>query len=51
MQDASRAIKDEEAATCQQNNVDWYVFEIAYDGITVVTNKRTRGRRVSRPIS
>jgi phosphate transport system substrate-binding protein len=39
VQDASRAITDEEAATCKQNNVDWYVFEIAYDGITVVTNK------------
>ncbi len=39
VQDASRPIKDEEAATCQQNNVDWYVFEIAYDGITIVTNK------------
>lgn len=39
VQDASRAITDEEAALCKQNNVEWYVFEIAYDGITIVTNK------------
>jgi phosphate transport system substrate-binding protein len=39
VQDASRAITDEETATCQQSNIDWYVFEIAYDGITIVTNK------------
>jgi phosphate transport system substrate-binding protein len=39
VQNASRAIKDEEAATCAENGVDWYVFEVAYDGVTVVTNK------------
>jgi phosphate transport system substrate-binding protein len=39
VQNASRAIKDEEAATCAENGVDWYVFEVAYDGLTVVTNK------------
>ncbi|MFN8592160.1 MAG: PstS family phosphate ABC transporter substrate-binding protein [Thermomicrobiales bacterium] len=39
VQNASRAIKDEEAKTCADNNVDWYEFEIAYDGITVVVNK------------
>src|SRR3954454_18460237 len=37
--DASRPIKDEERAVCAQNEVDWYQFEVAYDGITVVTNK------------
>lgn len=37
--DASRPIKDEERAACAQNGVDWYQFEVAYDGITVVTNK------------
>src|SRR5262245_28884978 len=35
VQDASRSIHDEEAANCAANNIDWYVFEIAYDGITV----------------
>ena len=39
VQDASRPIKDEEAKTCADNSVDWYEFEVAYDGITVVTNK------------
>jgi len=36
--DASRPIKDEEAATCAQNGVSYYTFEIAYDGIAVVVN-------------
>jgi phosphate transport system substrate-binding protein len=40
IQDASRAITDEERKTCKDNNVDWYQFEIAYDGITIVTNKQ-----------
>ena len=39
VQNASRAIKEEEAAGCATNGVDWYEFEVAYDGITVVTNK------------
>ncbi|MBL8128002.1 MAG: PstS family phosphate ABC transporter substrate-binding protein [Chloroflexia bacterium] len=39
VQNASRAIKDEEAAACAENGVDWYEFEVAYDGITIVTNK------------
>jgi phosphate transport system substrate-binding protein len=39
IQNASRAIKDEEAKTCADNGVDWYEFEVAYDGVTVVTNK------------
>jgi phosphate transport system substrate-binding protein len=36
---ASRSITDEERTTCAENGVDWYQFEVAYDGITVVTNK------------
>ena len=36
--DASRAIKDEEAATCAAEGVSYYKFEIAYDGISVVVN-------------
>ena len=39
VQNASRAIKDEEIAKCAENGVDWYQFEVAYDGVTVVTNK------------
>ncbi len=38
LQDASRAIKDEEAANCAANGVDYYVFEVAYDGIAIVVN-------------
>jgi len=36
--DASRAIKDEEAATCQQNSINYIELKIAFDGITVMTN-------------
>ncbi|MDQ2655038.1 MAG: PstS family phosphate ABC transporter substrate-binding protein [Chloroflexota bacterium] len=39
VQNASRGIKEEEAANCATNGVDWYEFEVAYDGVTVVTNK------------
>ena len=39
VQNASRAIKDEEAKICADQGVDWYEFEVAYDGITIVTNK------------
>ena len=38
VQNASRPIDEEEAAICAENGVDWYVFEVAFDGITVVTN-------------
>ena len=38
VQNASRAIKPDEATACAANGVDYYVFEVAYDGITVVTN-------------
>ena len=38
IQNASRAIEEDEVATCAENGVDWYEFEVAYDGLTVVTN-------------
>lgn len=38
VQNASRPIDEEEAAICAENGVDWYEFEVAFDGITVVTN-------------
>lgn len=37
--DASRAIKPEEAQVCKDAGIEFYAFEVAYDGITVVTNK------------
>lgn len=36
--DASRPIKPEERATCEENGVEPVVFEVARDGITVVVN-------------
>jgi phosphate transport system substrate-binding protein len=39
IQNASRAIEEDEIASCAENGVDWYEFEVAYDGLTVVTNK------------
>jgi phosphate transport system substrate-binding protein len=38
IQNASRPIDEEEIAICAENGVDWYEFEVAYDGLTVVTN-------------
>ena len=38
VQNASRPIDEEEIAICAENGVDWYEFEVAFDGITVVTN-------------
>lgn len=38
VQDASRPIKDDEAANCAASGVDYYEFEVAYDGITIVVN-------------
>jgi phosphate transport system substrate-binding protein len=35
---ASRAIKDEEIAACAEAGYDYYEFEVAFDGITVVVN-------------
>ena len=36
--DASRKIKDEEAATCQAAGIDYVELKIAYDGMTVMTS-------------
>jgi phosphate transport system substrate-binding protein len=36
--DASRKIKDEEAATCKTAGIDYIELPIAYDGMTVMTN-------------
>jgi phosphate transport system substrate-binding protein len=38
--DASRAIKDEEAAACQENGVSYVELQIAIDGISVITSPR-----------
>ncbi len=38
IQNASRAIKEEEAALCAEAGVDFYAFEVAYDGISIVVN-------------
>jgi phosphate transport system substrate-binding protein len=38
LSNASRAIKDEEAAACAENGVSYYEFEIAYDGLSVVVS-------------
>lgn len=35
---ASRAIEAEEIARCKEGGYDFYEFEVAYDGITVVVN-------------
>jgi phosphate transport system substrate-binding protein len=36
--DASRAIKDEEAALCSENGVEWVELKVAYDGLAVITS-------------
>jgi phosphate transport system substrate-binding protein len=38
IQDASRAIEDDEVANCAANGVEYYEFEVAYDGIAIVVN-------------
>jgi phosphate transport system substrate-binding protein len=38
IQNASRSIREEEMATCAENGVDYYEFEVAYDGLSVVVN-------------
>lgn len=38
IQDASRAIEPEEAAACKKAGIDYVELEIAFDGITVMTN-------------
>lgn len=37
--DASRKVKDEEAAKAKENNIEMTELEVAYDGIAVVVNK------------
>ncbi|MFM8562857.1 MAG: phosphate ABC transporter substrate-binding protein PstS family protein [Acidimicrobiia bacterium] len=36
--DASRAIKDEEAATCAENGVEYVELKVAIDGLSVITS-------------
>lgn len=36
--DASRAIKEEEAAACEENGIEFIELKVAYDGISVLTN-------------
>lgn len=36
--DASREIKDKEAAAAKENNIDYVQLEVAYDGLAVVIN-------------
>jgi phosphate transport system substrate-binding protein len=38
IQNASRPIADDERATCAENGVAWYAFQVAIDGLTVVVN-------------
>ncbi len=38
LQNASRAIKEEEAALCAEAGVNFYSFEVAYDGLAVLVN-------------
>ncbi len=37
--DASRAIKDEEAATCEENGIDYVELQVGIDGLAVMTNE------------
>jgi phosphate transport system substrate-binding protein len=37
--DASRPIKEQEAATCKENNVEFVELTIAFDGLAVLVNK------------
>jgi phosphate transport system substrate-binding protein len=39
VQNASRPIEDDEVALCAENGVDYYEFEVAFDGLTVVVNE------------
>lgn len=36
--DASRPIKDEEAAICQENGIEYVELKVAYDGMSVMSN-------------
>ncbi len=37
--DASRPIKEAEAATCKENNIAYVGLKVAYDGLVIVTSK------------
>jgi phosphate transport system substrate-binding protein len=37
--DASRPIKEQEAATCKENNIEYVELKVAFDGLAVVVNK------------
>lgn len=39
LSNASRPIKDEEAAIAKENNIDYIQLELAYDGLSVVVSK------------
>ncbi len=43
--DASRKIKDEEAAACKSAGIEYVELPIAYDGMTVMTNPANSGGR------
>lgn len=38
LQDASRPIKEEEVQACREAGVEYYTFEVAYDGLSIVVN-------------
>ena len=40
--DASRAIKAEEAETCEENGIEFVELKIAFDGISVVTSPKNK---------
>ena len=44
--DASRKIKDEEAAACKTAGIEYTELKIAYDGMTVMTSPGEHGRDV-----
>jgi phosphate transport system substrate-binding protein len=37
--DASRPIKEQEASTCQENNIKYVELKVAFDGLAIVVNK------------
>ncbi|MFM8593923.1 MAG: substrate-binding domain-containing protein, partial [Chloroflexota bacterium] len=39
VQNASRAIKDEEVAACEEAGVEYLELQVAYDGLTLVVNE------------
>ncbi len=41
--DASRPIKDEEAAACEENGVEFIELKVAFDGISVMTSPANEG--------